>query len=366
MSRKRSFFLSIVATALVFILLEGFLSWGYAIKKTWERSQPRQAEAGHSEHDSELGWVNRASVKVRNLYGQGRHFTTNRQRFRGSEDYSSAVPEGRVRTIFLGDSFTMGFGVDDSQTYPSLVEAMDPAFQSVNMGMGAYGIGQSYLWYRRDGAALDTHLVVFAFIAHDFARMTLEHYISPKPRLSLLNDELIVQNVPVPTSSPLVHLRKAAREFTYWLDIAKLMRLAIGSFSPAKSRLEESREAVTGHNFSFAPVGERIFKELAEICRKREQQLFLVYLPTKSDVGRARPVAEWVHQVAMKHRIPFVDLTPEFEHLQSPERWDMFLPDGHYSPAGNRLVANALIPWLRDLSEFSKWKPTIPDNAQPD
>ena len=353
MAKRRTFLLAALTTAFCLVLLEGALSWTYAVKKTIERSQPRRAERGHAEYDPDLGWVNRTSVRIENLYGPGLHFTTNSQRFRANADFSIGVPPGRTRVFFVGDSFTMGHGVDDSQTFPAYVERMDPSIQSVNMGMGAYGLDQSYLWYLRDGLPFKTHIVVVAFIAGDFTRMTLDYYISPKPRLKVVNDELMVLNTPVPRTDAKVIVRKAAREFTYWLDIAKMIRLGVEFIAPSPTQEDAARHDITGGDFSFAPAAERIFENLNTICRTRGQQLLLIYLPTRADFDQPQPVAAWTRRVAGEKGIPFVNLTPEFERSPSPERWELFLSSGisgHYSPAGNRRIAAALLPVLNELA----------------
>src|SRR5262249_33225518 len=128
-------------------------------------------------------------------------FTINAQGFRARETYERAVPAGKYRIVTLGDSYTMGYGVGDDATYPARMQALCPALQTVNMGQGGYGVAQDYLWDKRDGTKLDANLLVFAFIAHDFYRMSADNFIGyAKPVLRLKNNALAVENVPVPAT----------------------------------------------------------------------------------------------------------------------------------------------------------------------
>jgi hypothetical protein len=347
-SLPRRVLLGALATVLVLIVIEGALSWISALVKVVERSRPRSAEVGHAAYDPDLGWVHQRGVRLRDFYGPGRDFTTNAQGLRATAEYGPEAPAGRRRVVFLGDSFTMGFGVGDGDTFPAQIERLEPAIQSVNMGMGAYGVGQDYLWWKRDGEALRPRLLVFAFIAHDFQRLIEDHHIQPKPRLALEDGRLVVRNVPVPRASAAETARTAARELTYWLDTAKALSRLIGWLLPARSRRAALEDATRGGDFAFAPVAEGVFAELARETSARGTALLLVYLPTAADLDRPRPVAAWAEGVAGRLGVPFADLTPALEALDAERRECLFRPDGHYTVGGNRVVAAALLPAVRE------------------
>ena len=71
--------------------------------------------------------------------------------------------------------------------------------ESVNMGQPGYGVDQAYLWYLRDGVALDPDLHLLAFVGGDFTRMlTRLRNGAGKPVLQVSGDSLETRNVPVP------------------------------------------------------------------------------------------------------------------------------------------------------------------------
>jgi len=117
-------------------------------------------ERKHTRYDAELGWVSVPSTTVKDLYGPGRTLTVNAQGFRGKREYAKTPPPGVTRILCSGDSFTLGWGVDDGDAWSALLQQR-PGLEVVNMGQGGYGIDQSYLWWRRDGGSIsyDVHLL---------------------------------------------------------------------------------------------------------------------------------------------------------------------------------------------------------------
>ena len=113
------------------------------------------------------------------------------------------APDRRpARIVCSGDSFTLGYGVDDEQTWCARLEAREPRFETINMGQGGYGIDQAYLWYRRDAAMLDHHVQVFAFISADFGRLLSDRFQGyGKPVLRMKQGALVLENTPVPRAA---------------------------------------------------------------------------------------------------------------------------------------------------------------------
>jgi hypothetical protein len=195
-----------VVIVLLFALLEGaasLLLTGVEIIRT-----DAVPEHQHAEHDPLLGWVNLPNVHLPDIYGPGVAVRTNSQRFRSDRDFTTAVPAGRTRIICSGDSFTFGYGVDNADTWCERLVALDPRLETVNMGLGGYGVDQAYLWYMRDGTPLDHDLHLFVFLTDDFRRMRSDRFMGyGKPFLDVRDDSLVVANLPVPNTSWLARRR---------------------------------------------------------------------------------------------------------------------------------------------------------------
>src|SRR5262245_25280565 len=151
----------VLGTAVVFVVLEGLANTALFWYTLLVRPRAPLAEKGHTRYDPDLGWTNIPNVSLKDYYGPGLDLTTNAQGFRGTRPVDVAVPPGMLRIICSGDSMTLGYGVRDDQTWCQRLASLDPRIEAVNMGQGGYGVDQAYLWYRRDGAALEHQLHIF-------------------------------------------------------------------------------------------------------------------------------------------------------------------------------------------------------------
>src|SRR5258708_2619009 len=96
-------------------------------------------EAGHTERDTLLGWINKPNLFRPNEYGKGKSLRIDAQRFRHDGDVSASPPPGRRRVVCSGDSFTYGDGVGDAENWCAMLAAADTALETINMGQVAYG-----------------------------------------------------------------------------------------------------------------------------------------------------------------------------------------------------------------------------------
>jgi hypothetical protein len=334
--------LMVGAPLTVLLLLEGMGSMLMTARAA--KSTIYMQEESHARYDPDLGWSHRPLLQLPDLYGPGARFTTNAQGFRGTESYAPQAPRGRYRVVCLGDSFTMGFGVSDDETYAARMQAGCPTLQTVNMGQGGYGLDQIYLWYKRDGAPLQPDLLVFAVIAQDFYRMNGDDFIGyPKPVLRVRDGRLAVDNVPVPRRWGQRTTRRRVQAFFDGLGLVRTLRW-LGRRGPAVE--ERFYGEVRPEALSAAALA---LDDLAAAARGNGRQLALVYLPTRDTLGQEpTPEATWMEEYARRTHVPFVNLVPEFARLPPWEIAALFRPDHHYTEHGNRFVAEALLRLLRE------------------
>lgn len=327
----------LLSSAFLFLAAEGAASLAVAVREArWELAGGSSIEEEkHCEHDADLGWMNQRGRRFEGLYGPGTTYTTSAQGFRATREYAREVPAGRYRVICLGDSFTMGYGVGDADTFPARLEAGSERLEVVNMGLGGFGIDQDYLWYLRDGARLEAQLLLLLVIPDDFNRVLTDRFngLYAKPRLAVEGGELVVHNVPVPqgfSSPPAVLL---AREVARRLGMARLVGRAPAAPSEAEGGL-----------LPFTQVSQRILQALRDAARERGQDFAVVYLPPGPLMVSSEtpmPVVRWLESFCAGAGIPYYDLTPAFRRI-APEELAAHFALAHYSPAGNQVVADAL------------------------
>lgn len=347
---RRALVFAIFNLAAVFVLLllaEGAASVYYAFRAAF--ATPAVAESLYTAYDPELGWVNLPNIYLPNMYGPGKFLRTNSQRFRSDHDFTRSVPPGKVRIICSGDSFTLGFGVDNEHTWPQQLAARNPNLETVNMGQGGYGADQAYLWYKRDGVKLDHDIQIFAIISPDAYRMqhsTFNGY--GKPVLTVDNDHVVATNVPVPRTMELWSPRLVRAENALSnLSITRALK-SVFKFKAA-APLMDSKE----RNEETAWVLSTMLDDLAAMNRARNSVLVLAYLPTREELN-GEVGASWrayLANYARQNHLLYLDLFDDFRALPRAQLDSLFITRaavdfpgaaGHYTEAGNEFVADLI------------------------
>jgi hypothetical protein len=335
--------LTLLIAGLLFFVFEGIASFIFVFKQAIE-PQSFLAERLHTRYDSQLGWVSIPNVYVRDMYGPGIYLRTNSRGFRNNSDFAEAVPSGKIRVVCSGDSFTLGYGVSNDHTWCQELAAIDPRLETVNMGQGGYGLDQAYLWYARDGIALDHDVQIFAFIGTDLRRMSSKIFSGyPKPTLAIQGDRLVSQNVPVPRVSAWDRLEQRLINFQELQSVKLLQRI----FFPGAS------QSSGGNNPATLKIAGKVFEELAALNRKKSSTLVIAFLPTEGEyrLGMLKHIAALKAGV-LQNGIAWVDLVEDFRKLPPQEAARLFIPEGqlsqyrggagHYTNEGNAFVARLL------------------------
>ncbi len=318
--------------------------------------QSMAAEQINTEYDADLGWGAKKSFAAPNMYGPGVALHTNARGFRGREAVEDAVPEGNRRVVCSGDSFTLGHGVGDTETWCAFLSTGD--LQTVNMGQVGYGIDQAYLWYLRDGRPLAHHVHILAFVTDDFRRMALDRFTGyGKPVLSLKGDSIGVIGVPVP--------RRDGPRAARFKRVVQSLRFSefLRRLTNADAMGTDTRVARLT-NAEIREVTARLVADLARVNASKGSRFVLVYLPIERDFVNeaARPWRDQMRAVADSLGVPLVDLIPELRKRAQQDVTTLFIqpkgalpPDGmgHFTPDGHRWVAQHIRERLDSLGALS-------------
>ncbi len=345
--------LTMVIGVLFFLMLEGFAST-YLVARKISKGKP-VAERLHTGYDELLGWSNLPDVHLPNMYGPGIYLATNSQGFRNNQDFSQAIPPGKVRLICSGDSFTLGYGVDNDHTWCQLLAGIDAGLETVNMGQGGYGIDQAYLWYVRDGTQLAHDIHLFTFITRDFLRMQEdEFYGYRKPVLRLEEGALTAGDAPVVPPSRYTVWYNRNRSTLSQLSSIKLLNLLYFYQDPILSNKASMDEGTARE------VAGRIFQDLERLNRAQGSLLVLVYLPTQGDYDQDGSDAwrAFVRSEAAQSGLIYVDLVEAMRALPADSIEALFIGDqdsdyqgaqGHYTEQGNAYIARVLYQRLLEF-----------------
>lgn len=248
-------------------------------------------------------------------------YRSNRQGFRSRRDFERLTRKRRV--AFLGDSYTMGSGVEDDETFAHLLQRRLRRTQSYNFGIGGFGVDQMWLTLRHYALPVDPDLVVLSFIRPNLRRARsayrMGHDWLAKPVFRLDAGEL----VPMTLDNRPGTLRRFAERHSRLVEIGRRIDYSLGR------RL--------GFGYTWR-LNRAIFERVRDDCRAAGVPLVVVYIP----VNRRNPAPLFAREFA-DLGIPFLDLTPLL-----PAEADRLYHrlDPHLNAAGHSFVADRLAAFL--------------------
>lgn len=237
--------------------------------------------------------------------------STNSHGFRGPE------LAGEKPILFLGDSFTLGYGVSDGEEFPQLVgQAL--GVPVLNRGIGNAGQAHWIKFLETEAATFHPRLVVLQFLVNDYFdnagegqyRLVDERLVEqPIPRAGLKRSlQGFIESIPF---LPYSHLISLLRELRW--DVG-----GVGTPGDAKLPNEE---------LTLAMVERAI-----ELCRRLDLPHVLLITEVSGDeLDRLKVLSEHTLEIPSK--------------VKAPELY--YEIDGHWNRAGHIRAANKLIEYLR-------------------
>ncbi|MEW6070989.1 MAG: hypothetical protein AB1726_00150 [Planctomycetota bacterium] len=281
---------------------------------------------------------------------------------------------GVRRVVTLGCSMTHGEEVGPTETWCAVLDASRADVEVANLGVAAYGLDQALLRWRRDGVPLAGDEVWLGWLpeaalrAINLYRPALRHWsleVCFKPRFVLGEDGgLVLVPNPAQNLADIVRLCDSQAEFLAALGghdpwVAR----APAAYAPRGSRLSHhsfvGRILLSVHEAGGRDLarrlggpGEEAYRILRAIVLTTAREagehgarFRLLILPCRTDLERrdAAGRAAWEPLCAdlAAAGVEILDLTGPLD-ASGLSRADLFAPQGHYSAAGNRVVAEAL------------------------
>jgi lysophospholipase L1-like esterase len=298
------------------------------------------------QHDPVYGWSHRPGQEGRFAsWGFDTGVRINSHGFRGPETRFDKPP-GHHRVVVLGDSFVWGFGVEEADTFPALLQAaLGAGSEVLNLGVSGYSTDQELLVYRNVGRRYQPDVVVLVVASNDFANNVLPvaYVVYGKPVFRRTGSGLELTNQPVPMAPwPERFLfGLASRSFL----VNQLNRLR------EERRLGTAMEAGTGTPASPAerpfPASEAEHVTLDLISQIRaevEADGARFVLVLVDDIYGGQNFRRALGERGME---PVV-----LDDVMASHPGPVHIDDGlHWNPEGHRLVAGALLPLVGTIPD---------------
>jgi Family of unknown function (DUF5989)/GDSL-like Lipase/Acylhydrolase family len=196
------------------------------------------------EFDAQRGWANRKGVTVhRSMSEFATDYTLNSHGMRGHET-TVEKPAGQKRILFVGDSFTLGFTVDDEKSFVRVLErdlrANGHDVEALNGGTEGYSTDQELLFLQLVGKQFQPDYVVFAPYLNDVHQNTIAKYaIREKPLFKLVGTDVAPTNLPLATPVEKTWLERSTALGNLAYNIRNPQKLATIPRAGKQWRLED-------------------------------------------------------------------------------------------------------------------------------
>jgi GDSL-like Lipase/Acylhydrolase family len=261
------------------------------------------------------------------------------------------VPDERPVLLWLGDSFTFGYGVDYESSFVGLLAlAKEGRYRPVNAAVGGYGPTQyrQTLEYLLDKNLRPRLVLIGAFIGNDFLDVIDDK--NPPIRDGILGNEWGAKSL----LKQHFHL--------YRLATATIHRLhPYGVRQHSLDLNSEVRAWTNGELREADSIFRREFERMAALCQSHGVEMAVLIIPAGTMVdalakGASRsPDGARDQSLPLRHavsafrdlHIRYLDLTPML--VAHPVTETYFYFDGHFTARGHALVRDAVVSEWRDL-----------------
>ncbi len=321
--------------------------------------------------DSLLGWRPKP-----NSVSQDKNYRYNSAAIRSEPREYSRHPEKDVlRIALLGNSFTHSSEVDFRSSWGVQLEQellqKDVKAEVLNFGVAGYGIDQVFLRWQLEGKYFEPDIVILGFAPVDVKRNVnvIRTVLSPtlgfpftKPRFILQQNELRVINRPTPAPERIPRLMQNIEKWPYTKyeyffdpdDYTKTILQHSKLFSLIQNFVELNRFNVDRKNAEKlqqlydlrrepAQVTEAIIDEFAHEVRQTGAKFMIVHLPDQIGLNILLR-GDTLQYNALLQKIergqPLLQTENDFAKVLGQQSLaDLFEAGGHYSQAGNAVVA---------------------------
>jgi hypothetical protein len=298
-------------------------------------------------------------------------YAINADGFRDATRHPVPKPDGTVRVLLLGDSFTFGMGVDYQDTWPVLVERHlestgDQRLDIVKAGVQGMDTRSEFLLMQELVHKYDPDVIVVGFLINDLYSNSL-YGIEPEQAALVASAEngtrgdaaeswlrtmkhTFVRN----DSGGTFHLLNLFRRTLLASDLL-YCKLYITS-----ARGEFISEPWTPEVAEKVGITETLFKKMHAYTQSLGKQLIVLSIPQQFQVlylkeypgSQEVDVAafdRYFAEVAGRHGFAWISSLESFAHAKEEPATLFHRWDGHLTPAGNGIVAEVFLHQIAPL-----------------
>jgi hypothetical protein len=291
------------------------------------------------QYDPELGWSQKPDTSTTIKYPQFEiSVQTNSIGLRDKEYPFERTDKKRI--LFLGDSYTWGFGVEYEERFTEILESRHPEWEMINAGLSGYGTDQEYLYYLKEGHKFNADVVILLLYYNDFENnYRSEQFYYHKPYFTIENGNLVRHNNPVPESSLSQKIERYIETRTVLIRKIRFMFNFFISLATYHFKSEEAQRYTGGFtNFKESkPITNKLLATLKEEVEANNSKFILFGVPIRPGLAKN------LDKLAIKENIQYLNLDPFFD---GKEKENEIPGTDHWNTKGQLLAADVMEKFL--------------------
>lgn len=228
------------------------------------------------------------------------------------------------KILFIGDSFTMGWGVEQNESFPKLVETTTGK-KSLNTGVSSYGTAREVL-ISKPYISDSLEVVVVQYCNNDYEEN--KQFIANDYQLKISSKERYEEEINHQRQITGYYFLKHLKGFSYF--IKHRLKMKITGQKPLKNNLETDAGEVFIETLLQLPVSEKVH--------------FIVF---SLDVNKTKPFFyNQLSELIVRSNLSNWHLLNFSDKLHSKHIYKL---DGHINAAGHRVVADELSKKIEEI-----------------
>jgi len=318
-----------------------------------------QMEPGMILYDAQLGW------KLKPFWSGKHHhydydvtYNINGNGFRESE-----APSECVKYAVVGDSFSFGLGVNDDETFTTLLNKKNnQGNYFYNYSVPGYSTDQQLLLVNKLKDEISKEVILVVYLGNDIFDNMRNYPLQAehgKPYFKLNNNKLSLENTPVPLAAKSAAARKenissivlgnesSGNTFSNWLAQLEISR-RLGLFDKNTVLSDDVMQIRFSDSLKLFKT---LVYEIEKFINKNKGQLIVVLLPGRSYVEQPTSLSAQ-YQEYFRQNIKFsldassvkvMDLASHLRVLHDKGINNLYYPnEGHLTPLGHQYLAEYL------------------------
>jgi len=288
-------------------------------------------------------------------------YSNNQLGLRGNKDYDVTCKKC-TRILLLGDSFTYGIGVNDDQTFGSIIEnnllTKFGLIEVINGGNGGKGTDYALKFFQLLGHEFEPDITILCFFCNDYADNIRNDYFIIDNQKKLHYKKL---NVTLYAKKSFLIKIPFYDWFISWSHAANLLKNAAMKLIDLKKGNGHSDSIISYKNSEKGFADEKSIQitklfilELNKLLLNKNSKFIIVYIPMDREIIKYRNYHEIsydeinISKITNELNIKYLSLTPLISNSMYNIN-ELYYREGHWTPEAHYIAANYLTKIILDI-----------------